>query len=55
MVKVREDQPEHYDGSIDLDAWLSRLQERFGVDDTDRLREALRVCPPGGIASHAPK
>ncbi|WP_067518245.1 GTP diphosphokinase [Endozoicomonas ascidiicola] len=43
MVKVREDQPQHYDGTVDLDAWLNRLQERFGVGDTDRLRDACEL------------
>ncbi len=40
MVKVREDQPVRYDGTIDLDAWLKRLQGTFGVGESDRLREA---------------
>ena len=40
MVKVREDQPVRYDGTIDLDAWLERLQGTFGVGESDRLREA---------------
>ena len=43
MVKVREDQPELYDGSVDLDAWLHRLRDRFGVTDTGRLREACEL------------
>ena len=43
MVKVREDQPELYDGSVDLDAWLHRLQDRSGVTDTGRLREACEL------------
>ena len=43
MVKVREDQPELYDGSVDLDAWLHRLQEKYGVTDIERLRDACEV------------
>ncbi|WP_419834582.1 GTP diphosphokinase [Endozoicomonas atrinae] len=44
MVKVREDQPQHFDGSVDLGAWLNRLQERYGVGDTDSLREACELA-----------
>ncbi|WP_422133567.1 GTP diphosphokinase [Endozoicomonas sp. ALD040] len=43
MVKVREDHPVRFDGSIDLDAWLVRMQESFGVTGTDRLRAACEL------------
>ena len=44
MVKVREDQPQKIDGTVDLDAWLSRLQDRFNVGEIGRLREACEVA-----------
>ena len=44
MVKVREDQPQHFDGTVDLHTWLSRLQERYRVGDTDNLREACEMA-----------
>ncbi|WOG25536.1 GTP diphosphokinase [Endozoicomonas sp. 8E] len=43
MVKVREDHPVRFDGSVDLDAWLVRMQESFGVTGTDRLRAACEL------------
>ncbi|WP_062269631.1 GTP diphosphokinase [Endozoicomonas arenosclerae] len=43
MVKVREDHPVRYDGSVDLEAWLARLQDSFGVTGTDRLRAACEL------------
>lgn len=43
MVKVREDHPVRYDGSVDLDAWLGRLQDSFGVTETTRLRAACEL------------
>ncbi len=43
MVKVREDHPVRYDGTIDLDAWLSRLEAGFELPGTDRLRKACEM------------
>ncbi|KEQ17947.1 GTP diphosphokinase [Endozoicomonas numazuensis] len=43
MVKVREDHPVRFDGSVDLEAWLTRMQESFGVTGTDRLRAACEL------------
>ena len=43
MVKVREDQPRLFDGSVDLSAWLGRLQERSGVAGSDSLKEACEL------------
>ncbi|WP_257274671.1 MULTISPECIES: GTP diphosphokinase [unclassified Endozoicomonas] len=43
MVKVREDHPVRFDGSIDLDAWLVRMQDSFGVTGTDRLKAACEL------------
>lgn len=43
MVKVREDHPVRYDGTIDLDAWLSRLEGGFGLLCTDSLRKACEM------------
>ena len=44
MVKVREDQPRLFDGSVDLSAWLGRLQGCFGVADTDSLKAACELA-----------
>ena len=44
MVKVREDQPRLFDGSVDLGAWLKRLQERVEIADSDRLQEACELA-----------
>lgn len=43
MVKVREDHPTRYDGSVDLDVWLQRLSNNHDINDTGRLREALEM------------
>ncbi len=43
MVKVREDHPIRYDGSVDLIAWLQRLSDSFGITDTDRLQKACEL------------
>ncbi|AMO56940.1 (p)ppGpp synthetase [Endozoicomonas montiporae] len=43
MVKVREDHPTRYDGSVDLDVWLRRLADAHGINDTARLREACEM------------
>ncbi len=40
MVKVREDQPVHTDGSINIDAWLDRLSEQVTLRDRDLVRDA---------------
>ena len=44
MVKVREDQPRLFDGSVDLSAWLERLQERCGVAGSDNLKAACELA-----------
>ncbi len=38
MVKVREDYPSRADGSVDLDAWLQRIQLKVEVYDDSLLR-----------------
>ncbi|MDD7805553.1 MAG: GTP diphosphokinase [Endozoicomonas sp. (ex Botrylloides leachii)] len=43
MVKVREDHPVRYDGTVDLDAWLNRLGDHFEGMDTARLKEACEI------------
>ena len=40
MVKVREDFPCRSDGSVDLDAWLSRLLAKVELQDAEQLRAA---------------
>jgi GTP pyrophosphokinase len=40
MVKVRQEQPLHFDGSIDLELWLCQLNERVPEVNLARLRSA---------------
>lgn len=40
MVKVREEQPLHFDGSINLELWLSQLNEINPDVNLGRIREA---------------
>ncbi|MFC3283690.1 GTP diphosphokinase [Litchfieldella rifensis] len=44
MVKVREDQPLTNDGMVDIDQWLTRLQEDVTLRDVDEMREACRLA-----------
>ncbi|HIG41646.1 MAG TPA: bifunctional (p)ppGpp synthetase/guanosine-3',5'-bis(diphosphate) 3'-pyrophosphohydrolase [Gammaproteobacteria bacterium] len=41
MVKVREEQPLHFDGSINLELWLAQLTEKIPELNLARIRE---VC-----------
>lgn len=41
MVKVREDYPQHADGSLDLDGWLQRVAAKTELHD---LAELKRAC-----------
>ncbi|MCL7941249.1 GTP diphosphokinase [Halomonas sp. ATCH28] len=41
MVKVREEQPLTRDGRVDIDQWLTRLQDDVKLRDVDEMR---RVC-----------
>jgi len=43
MVKVREDHPEHDDGSINLDAWLHRVRSKVAIEDEEGLLEVCRL------------
>lgn len=43
MVKVREDQPRLFDGSVDLSAWFGRLHGRFGITESKSLKEACEL------------
>ena len=44
MVKVRQDQPLHGDGSVNLDVWLRQLQEINPNFDLGRLRDACDLA-----------
>lgn len=41
MVKVREDYPLLHDGSLDIERWLSSIQQSYEIKDLDTLRRAL--------------
>jgi|TARA_Y100000310_G_scaffold300337_1_gene335949 GTP pyrophosphokinase len=43
MVKVRDEQPLHYDGSVNLDMWLDNLQQRTDIVDLDMVRKACSM------------
>lgn len=43
MVKVREDHPIAADGSIDLDAWLLRIEALVELNETNELRKACQL------------
>ena len=51
MVKVREDQPQLYDGSIDIQTWLARLHAQFDVAITGQLIAACEVARQAELAS----
>ncbi|WP_150302718.1 GTP diphosphokinase [Pseudomonas saliphila] len=39
MVQVRADYPVNHDGSVDLDAWMARIEKRVPLAQPARLRE----------------
>ena len=43
MVKVRDEQPLHYDGSVNLDMWLDNLQQRTEIADVETFRKACSL------------
>ncbi len=43
MVKVREEQPLHFDGSINLEQWLCQLIEKYPELDQKRIREVCEL------------
>ncbi|MFG6159599.1 GTP diphosphokinase [Halomonas sp. 1390] len=44
MVKVREDQPLTRDGSVDIDLWLTRLQDDVKLRDPAEMEQACRLA-----------
>ena len=44
MVKVREDHPLLHDGSLDIESWLSNVNDDYDEDSIDVLRRALIVA-----------
>ncbi|TXR53083.1 GTP diphosphokinase [Reinekea thalattae] len=43
-MKVREDQPVFKDGTVDLEAWLARIEEKAPVVDSEQLIRACRIA-----------
>ncbi len=43
MVKVRQEQPLHFDGTIDLELWLCQLNERVPELNLSRIRQACEI------------
>ncbi|MFN3586477.1 MAG: RelA/SpoT family protein, partial [Moraxellaceae bacterium] len=44
MVKVREDYPQHPDGSVNLDAWLDRIGTRVELHDVALFKRACEFA-----------
>ncbi|WP_108446904.1 GTP diphosphokinase [Halomonas denitrificans] len=44
MVKVREDQPLTRDGAVDVDLWLTRLQDDVKLRDVAEMEQACRLA-----------
>lgn len=44
MVKVREDQPLMASGKVDIQQWLTRLQEDVRLREPERLIEASELA-----------
>lgn len=44
MVKVREEQPVFQDGTVDLEAWLNKIQSQVVLIDDDALLHACRIA-----------
>ncbi|PTY38912.1 GTP diphosphokinase [Saccharospirillum sp. MSK14-1] len=44
MVKVREDQPVFSDGTVDLESWLDRIENKAPLIDSDELVRACRIA-----------
>jgi len=43
-VKVREDQPVFSDGTVDLEAWLKRVESKVAIVDAEELIRACRIA-----------
>jgi GTP pyrophosphokinase len=43
MVKVREDHPLHYDGSINHEQWLAKVVKNAGLESDENLRMACQL------------
>ena len=43
-MKVREDQPVFSDGTVDLDAWLARIESKVPIVDAEELLRACRIA-----------
>lgn len=56
MVRVRQEQPLHFDGSIDLELWLCQLNERMPQINLARVRNACDLSQQAeekAITSHS--
>lgn len=53
MVKVRAEQPLHFDGSIDLELWLSQLSERNPDINLARIREVCDLSQQAEARAYA--
>lgn len=44
MVKVRDDHPIHEDGTVDLDLWLSMIEEEVELEKPEQLLQACELA-----------
>lgn len=54
MVKVREEQPLSRDGKVDIDQWLTRLQDDVKLRDVDEMRRICALAQQLELASDRP-
>ena len=54
MVKVREEQPLTRDGRVDIEQWLSRLQEDVKLRDIEEMRRICELAQQLELASDRP-
>ncbi|MEQ6918246.1 GTP diphosphokinase [Halomonas aquatica] len=54
MVKVREDQPLSQDGTVDIDQWLTRLQDDVKLRDVEEMRQACALAQHLELESNRP-
>ncbi|MGM0535638.1 MAG: GTP diphosphokinase [Pseudomonadota bacterium] len=54
MVKVREEQPLSRDGKVDIDQWLTRLQDDVKLRDVDEMRRSCALAQQLELASDRP-
>ncbi|MCX4025487.1 GTP diphosphokinase [Endozoicomonas sp. SM1973] len=55
MVKVREEHPIHEDGSVNIDAWLSRFSQDANIKDMEQVRLACSISKQAELEASSEK